>query len=295
MQQHDQRPMRQQAARRTLASHQSSHCAACNLRGKLATDSKWRISLTMKLSSVQTRMTKILVVDNGTGFVKAGFSPNHFPTASFPSMVGRPILRSEERDSGKAKIKDIMVGDECQEHRHMLQITYPVDKGIVRSWEDMFHVWDYTFARLGVDPTKEDCRIMLTEPPMNPMSNRANMVKAMFERYNFKAVYVAVQAVLTLYAQGLLTGVVVDSGDGVTHVIPVFEGFALPHITKRMNLAGRNITECAVRVSFRSSYVFLTVYGLDVSRYLIKLLLGRGYAFNRSADFDTVRIPALFQ
>jgi actin-related protein 2 len=127
------------------------------------------------------------------------------------------------------------------------------------------------------------------------MSNRANMVKAMFERYNFKAVYVAVQAVLTLYAQGLLTGVVVDSGDGVTHVIPVFEGFALPHITKRMNLAGRNITECAVRVSFRSSYVFLTVYGLDVSRYLIKLLLGRGYAFNRSADFDTVRIPALFQ
>jgi actin-related protein 2 len=65
----------------------------------------------------------------------------------------------------------------------------------------------------------------------------------MFERYNFSAVYVAVQAVLTLYAQGLLTGVVVDSGDGVTHVIPVFEGFALPHITKRMNLAGRNITE----------------------------------------------------
>ena len=188
-------------------------------------------------------MTKILVVDNGTGFVKAGFSPNHFPTCSFPSMVGRPILRSEERDSGKAQIKDIMVGDECQEHRHMLQISYPVDKGIVRSWEDMFHVWDYTFARLGVDPRKEDCRIMLTEPPMNPMSNRANMVQAMFERYNFSAVYVAVQAVLTLYAQGLLTGVVVDSGDGVTHVIPVFEGFALPHITKRMNLAGRNITE----------------------------------------------------
>lgn len=189
------------------------------------------------------QMTKILVVDNGTGFVKAGFSPNHFPSASFPSMVGRPILRSEERDSGKAKIKDIMVGDECQEHRHMLQITYPVDKGIVRSWEDMYHVWDYTFARLGVDPRKEDCRILLTEPPMNPMSNRANMVKAMFERYQFKAVYVAVQAVLTLYAQGLLTGVVVDSGDGVTHVIPVFDGFALPHITKRMNLAGRNITE----------------------------------------------------
>jgi len=65
---------------------------------------------------------------------------------------------------------------------------------------------------------------------------------------------------------GLLTGVVVDSGDGVTHIVPVYDGFALPHLTKRINVAGRNITE-----------------------YLIKLLLLRGYAFNRTADFETVR------
>jgi len=88
----------------------------------------------------------------------------------------------------------------------------------------------------------------------------------MFEKYGFKAVYVAIQAVLTLYAQGLLTGVVVDSGDGVTHIVPVYEGFALPHLTRRLDIAGR-----------------------DVTRYLIKLLLLRGYAFNRTADFETVR------
>ncbi|PAA60410.1 hypothetical protein BOX15_Mlig018591g4, partial [Macrostomum lignano] len=74
------------------------------------------------------------------------------------------------------------------------------------------------------------------------------------------------QAVLTLYAQGLLTGVVVDSGDGVTHICPVYDGFALPHLTKRLNIAGR-----------------------DITRYLIKLLLLRGYAFNASADFETIR------
>jgi len=88
----------------------------------------------------------------------------------------------------------------------------------------------------------------------------------MFEKYGFSSCYVAIQAVLTLYAQGLLTGVVVDSGDGVTHIVPVYEGFALPHLTKRLDVAGR-----------------------DVTRYLIKLLLLRGYAFNRSADFETVR------
>jgi len=101
---------------------------------------------------------------------------------------------------------------------------------------------------------------------MNPKENRERMVQTMFETYGFKGVYIAIQAVLTLYAQGLLTGVVIDSGDGVTHIVPVYEGFSLPHLTRRLNVAGRNIT-----------------------RYLIKLLLLRGYAFNRTADFETVR------
>lgn len=65
---------------------------------------------------------------------------------------------------------------------------------------------------------------------------------------------------------GLSTGVVIDSGDGVTHVVPVYDGHAFPHLTKRLDVAGR-----------------------DVTRYLIKLLLLRGYAFNRTADFETVR------
>jgi actin-related protein 2 len=101
---------------------------------------------------------------------------------------------------------------------------------------------------------------------MNPKKNREQMVQVMFEKYGFQGVYISIQAVLVLYAQGLLTGVVVDSGDGVTHIIPVFDGFALPHLTKRLDVAGR-----------------------DITRYLIKLLLLRGYAFNRTADFDTVR------
>lgn len=59
---------------------------------------------------------------------------------------------------------------------------------------------------------------------------------------------------------------VIDSGDGVTHIVPVYDGHAFPHLTKRLDVAGR-----------------------DVTRYLIKLLLLRGYAFNRTADFETVR------
>jgi len=211
-----------------------------------------------------TSQKNVIVCDNGTGFVKCGFAGANFPTAIFPAMVGRPIMRYEE-SIDNVEIKDIMVGDEAAKLRSMLQITYPMDNGIVRNWDDAKHVWNYTFfERLQINP--KECKIMLTEPPMNPMQNREKMVQVMFEDYGFQACYIAIQAVLTLYAQGLLTGVVCDSGDGVTHIVPVYEGFSLPHLIKRLNVAGR-----------------------DVTRYLIKLLLLSGYAFNRTADFETVR------
>jgi len=210
----------------------------------------------------------VLIVDNGTGFVKSGFAGSNFPHAIFPSLVGRPVIRFEQKSIDNVKIEDIMVGDEALKLRNMLQITYPLENGIIKNWEDILHIWNYTFNRLdhGDPNSLKDCKIMLTEPPLNPKVNREKMVQTMFEQYGFKGVYISIQAVLVLYAQGLLTGVVVDSGDGVTHIIPVWDGFALPHLTKRIDIAGR-----------------------DITRHLIKHLLLRGYAFNRTADFDTVR------
>merc|ERR1712038_2172116 len=118
---------------------------------------------------------------------------------------------------------------------------------------------------MNIDP--KNSKILLTEPPLNPSKNREKMVEVMFENYQFGGLYIAIQAVLTLYAQGLLTGVVIDSGDGVTHICPVYDGFALPHLTRRLDIAGR-----------------------DITRYLIGRMQLRGYAFNHSADFETVRM-----
>jgi len=205
-----------------------------------------------------------IVLDGGTGFLKVGYAGQNFPSHQYPSIVGRPILRAEER-AGDMVIKDIMMGDEAAAVRTMLQISYPMENGIITKWEDMLHLWDYTFTeKLQIDPTGRE--ILLTEPPMNPLSNREKMCEVMFERYGFGGVYVAIQAVLALYAQGLSSGVVVDSGDGVTHIVPVYESVVLNHLTRRLDVAGR-----------------------DVTRQLIKILLRRGYAFNRTADFETVR------
>jgi len=184
----------------------------------------------------------------------------------FPSMVGRPILRYEEKERFEGQlIKEIMVGDEASIARSVLNLTYPLENGIVKDWTDAGHVWDYAFfEKLKIDPTQ--CKILLTEPPLNPMKNRAQMLTTMFEKYGFKGVYVSIQAILSLYAQALTSGVVVDSGDGVTHIVPVYEGYSLETQTRRIDVAGR-----------------------DVTRNLIRLLLLRGYAFNRTADFETVK------
>ncbi|RWS12744.1 actin-related protein 2-like protein, partial [Dinothrombium tinctorium] len=217
---------------------------------------------------VDSEGRKIIVCDNGTGFVKCGYagsSGSNFPSHIFPSLIGRPIIRAATRIDD-IEVKDLMVGEEASKLRSLLEINYPMENGIVRNWEDMCHVWDYTFYnKMNIDP--KECKLLLTEPPMNPANNRKKMVEVMFDKYGFHSLYIAIQAVLTLYAQGLLTGVVVDSGDGVTHICPVYEGYALPHLTRRLDIAGR-----------------------DITRYLIKLLLLRGYAFNQTADFETVRM-----
>ncbi|KAI9834309.1 MAG: Arp2/3 complex subunit, actin nucleation center [Phylliscum demangeonii] len=205
-----------------------------------------------------------IVLDGGTGFLKVGYAAQNFPEHQFPSIVGRPILRTEER-AGDVVVKDIMCGDEAAAARSMLQISYPMENGIVKNWEDMQHLYDYTFhEKMKIQPAGR--KILLTEPPLNPVRNRERMCELMFEHYQFGGVYVAIQAVLALYAQGLSSGVVVDSGDGVTHIVPVYESTVLNHLTRRLDVAGR-----------------------DVTRQLIALLLRRGYALNRTADFETVR------
>lgn len=85
--------------------------------------------------------------------------------------------------------------------------------------------------------------MLLTEAPLNPLINREKAAEVLFETFNVPALFVAPQAILSLYASGRTTGVVLDSGDGVSHVVPVYEGFALPHAITRTDVAGRDVTD----------------------------------------------------
>jgi actin-related protein len=180
-----------------------------------------------------------IVIDNGSGVIKAGLSGDNMPSVKFPSIVGRP--RSDKQMIG-VETKAEYIGDEAQKMRGVLNLSYPIESGIVTNWDDMEKVWAYCFSNeLRVDPSEH--KVFLTEAPMNPKVNREKMTSLMFETFNVQGLYVAIQAVMSLYSNGRTTGCVVDSGDGVTHTVPVFEGYSVPHAVHKNLIAGRAITD----------------------------------------------------
>ncbi|VDM83318.1 unnamed protein product [Strongylus vulgaris] len=160
-----------------------------------------------------------IVIDNGSGICKAGFAGEDAPRAVFPSIVGR---RCHQRLLAKTLEKDTYIGTETQSKKGILDISYPIKHGIIENWEDMEKIWHYIFYKeLKIKPDEHP--IHLTEAAMNPKSNRQRLTQIMFETFNTPAMYVSHQSALSLYASGRSTGVVLDSGDDVTHAVPLYE------------------------------------------------------------------------
>lgn len=110
--------------------------------------------------------------------------------------------------------------------------------------------------------------VLLTEPPLNPRSNRDTAAQILFETFNVPALYTSIQAVLSLYASGRTTGIVLDAGDGVSHAVPVYEGFAMPSSIRRIDVAGRDVTEHMQTLLRKAGYVFHTSAEKEVVRII---------------------------
>jgi len=207
-------------------------------------------------------MNRSVVIDNGSGTIKAGFSGEDIPKCYFPSYVGYP---KHERTMLGAVEGDCFIGKKAQELRGLLKIKYPLEHGIVTDWGEMEKIWQYLYSE-ELKTSPEEHPVLLTEAPLNPTKNREEAAQILFETFNVPALYISIQAVLALYASGRTTGLILDSGDGVTHAVPVYEGFALKHSIRRIDLAGRDVTEHLQLLLRKSGCYFHTSAEKEVVR-----------------------------
>jgi len=205
-----------------------------------------------------------IVIDNGTGTIRAGFAGEDLPKSSFPSFLGVPKHR---RVLAGGLEGDVFIGNRASELRGLLKLVHPLEHGIVNDWEAMEAIWKHVYDdELRV--LSEEHPVLLTEAPLNPRSNRDEAAQRLFEAFNVPAVFMSIQAVLSLYAGGKTTGVVLDAGDGVSHAVPVYDGFAVTNSIRRIDIAGRDVTEYMQLLLRKSGYVFQTSAEKEVVRIL---------------------------
>ncbi|KAJ4461251.1 putative Actin; cytoskeletal 1A [Paratrimastix pyriformis] len=182
-----------------------------------------------------------VVLDNGTGTVKAGFSGDDSPLATIPTVLGRP----KQAGTLGTNEKELYIGNEAHLKPDVIEHC-PLRKGVIHQWEDMELIWHHTFfneLRVAVD----EHPVLISEPPLNPKECREHTAQIMFETFHAPALYMQQQAVLALYASGRTTGIVVDSGEEATSTVPIYEGYPLQHAILQLDVAGRTLGEFLMR------------------------------------------------
>ncbi|XP_021541560.1 actin-related protein T1-like [Neomonachus schauinslandi] len=193
-----------------------------------------------------------VIFDNGSGLCKAGLSGEIGPRHVISSVVGHPKFNMPLSEATKKKY---LVGEKALYKYDALHLHYPIERGLVTGWDDMEKLWKYLFEwELGVKPCQRP--VLMIEPSLNPRETREKMAEVMFETFNVPAFYLSNHAVVALYASASVTGLVVDSGDGVTCTVPIFEGYSLPHAVTKLYVAGRDITEHLTRLLLASGSNF---------------------------------------
>eukprot|EP01054_Gregarina_sp_Poly1_P004850 Gregarina_sp_Poly_1__4849@NODE_2581_length_1949_cov_337_827843_g1621_i1_p1_GENE_NODE_2581_length_1949_cov_337_827843_g1621_i1NODE_2581_length_1949_cov_337_827843_g1621_i1_p1_ORF_typecomplete_len395_score43_61Actin/PF00022_19/5_2e122MreB_Mbl/PF06723_13/0_0067BcrAD_BadFG/PF01869_20/98BcrAD_BadFG/PF01869_20/4_2_NODE_2581_length_1949_cov_337_827843_g1621_i1651249 len=202
-----------------------------------------------------------VIVDNGSSTIKAGIAGRDAPSCVFPCVMGRPKhdgIVVERRDWYFPRrlgylLKDWYFGDEAQMKRGFLQLRYPIVGGGITNWDELEALWRHIFfAELQINP--ENHPILLTEASLNPKSNREKMVQIIFEQFSSPSTYVCNQAALSLYASGRNVGTVIQSGDGVSHIVPIYEGFEVLGAIHRVGIAGKDLTEFLQKLLERKGY-----------------------------------------
>lgn len=220
---------------------------------------------------------KTIVIDVQSNFVMAGFARNDKPTTVFPAVLGRAKNKGVMLQMGH---NETYVGKEALSSRKVMTLKYPVERGITVDWdgfEKLLHHAFYNELRC----VPEECSVLITEFPLCPKEDRERLTQLLFGVFNVPSICIARNAVLALVASGRTTGVVLHIEGGVSHAVPVYKGYAIPHAIVRSELGMNDLTEYLARLLTDSGYSFTTRADLEIARDILEEL---GYV---ALDFES--------
>ena len=191
------------------------------------------------------------VIDNGSGYMKAGFSGEEAPKIMFPTMVGK--TKVEGIYVGDEK-KESIIGSEAEKKFGILDISYPIQGGVIVNWDEMERIWTNTFyGELKISP--EEHNLLLTESPFITRKDREKMLEMMFETFNCASTYLAAQSVLAAYSVGKSTGISIDCGHTSLNFAPIYEGFLHRHCVQHIPIGGKDINDLLVNLLMKNGQV----------------------------------------
>ena len=178
-----------------------------------------------------------VVIDNGTLYTKAGFAGEEDPQLVFPTIVGCPKFKAA---IAAGKNKDAYIGEEATEKSGILIRKHPIDLGIIKDWDNIEKLWQYTYSKLKINPSEH--LVLFTEPANNPKANRQRLIQIMFETFNVPSFSLDMQAVLSLYSSNQHTGVILESGGSITNIVPIINGRPFIDSIKSINFGGHDVS-----------------------------------------------------
>eukprot|EP00924_Labyrinthula_sp_SR-Ha-C_P015462 snap_masked-scaffold_4-processed-gene-0.25-mRNA-1 protein AED:0.01 eAED:0.01 QI:0/0/0/1/1/1/2/0/371 len=197
---------------------------------------------------------RIVVVDLGSGQLKVAADNDSVKLRTFPPLIATKNCKEDLSE------KLELFGDEISDQCENLRLKYAIKRGMVTNWDLMERIFYYTFySKLEIDPS--DTLLLLTETILNPKKNRERLCKMIFEVFDFAGFFLTLDCVLPFFIYHWDTGLVVDSGHGVTTIVPVYQNFLIPHAAVSVSLAGEDITDFLSTLLIKKGYNFTTSSG----------------------------------
>lgn len=196
-----------------------------------------------------------IIIDNGSGYIKAGLNTYDEPSLIFPTLIGHH--RHQEHS-------ELFVGYDALKNELDLSIYHPIDHGHISNWDYVEKIWDYTLKNVGFGDKIKD--VLLTEPPLSSTHHRTKMGEMFFEHFKVENLNMSVSGLMSIYANGITTGMVLDIGEGITQCMCLFDGYIEKNSVIRSDFGGEELT-----------------------MYLQKLICDNGYTMTTRRNFEYVK------